>query len=1407
MKKKKRFLGILLSLCLVISMLPTTVFAADQTNDGAGVRITEESYDSETGIMVLNVQTKQPNTEGIASVGTLISYDSSKLTLLHKSKDDTSFLPSEEKITARTAVECKLYTADEELFTTQEAALYGKDNRAGLYVGIGSVSGTNNSQKTTDWLTIYQLRFKVNGYASTVLDKNSIRIADPEKDAVVIEGAFPGSNDTVVFLVDGVTGNYYRWGKMKNYAGGELTDKNYLMNAEGNNTATYTGSTNIPPLPDQTFEAGFDGATVEKQYGTDTDFTKAANRTTGDGAVTYASNNTAVAEVDNAGKVTIKSAGSATITATAAETSNYKETSVSYTLTVKPVTITNISVADVTVSKTYDGTKSAGIVSGTVTFDGKVATDVVSIKAVAGEYADSYAGTAKTVTLTLSLDGAQKGNYKLDNGDLTKDITNGKITTATQEISVPSVPQPLTVGNTIDLKSVATSNAGEKANLVFTIESGGDKVQLQSDGTTIKGLAAGNAVINVNSATVNVDSVGDDEYGVATQKQITVNVSAKENIDSLITFGDKTVTYGDTFEHKATTTATGGSWTYEYVGTSADGSYTGGTSMPTVAGKYTVTAKYENSTQVGSKTATLKIEPKNVTITGVSASDKNYDGNKTAAITGTPAVSGKVGSDDVAVNASAASAEFADKNAGNGKNVTFSGYALTGTKALNYKLTAQPADVKANIKKAVLSITDATVTPKKYNGDTTAEVTAVTLTGTVIGETLTKDTDYTITGKFNSSDVAAANTVTVTVTLQNTELANNYMMAGAFSKPATISKADGPAAPASVTGSYAVSTTDNTKFVYTVNDISGAEYSKDGTTYQDSNVFDGIDPSSSPITFYARMKETSNVNAGAAGNTGAVTFNKLDNSNVPVLDYQVTGNSGNRKITVTPVTGAEYSFDGGVTWSDTNVKDGINDATVNVQIRYKATATLKASTSAAASVNTAKGTQTVSFEDTSALNKVYGNEDFTVTAVNDKNDGGKIVYSSTNTAVATVNSETGEVKIIGAGTAVIKASAEETAAYNKSADASYTLKVEKATITVTAKDKTAYVGGTAPDLTNPVIDTDYTVTGLVGTDTLSGTIKLEYAAVPDMTSAGTVAIVPSGVTANTTNYNDIIFENGTLTISKKSTGGGGSVIPTYSVVIDKTANGTVSAEPASAAEGKTITLTVKADSGYELDQLTVKDKDGKEVKVTGKDDKYTFTMPASKVNVAASFKEKASETGLPFTDVKEGDWFYDSVEYVYNKGMMNGIEPTLFGPSNSTTRGMIVTILYRMEGEPSVSGNAFADVKSDMYYAAAINWAAENGIVKGYGDGNFGPEDAITREQMSNILMNYAKYKGADVTDRADLSRFSDVSQISSWAEASLAWANAEGLINGNPDNTVNPGGNAERAQVAAILERFDAAF
>ena len=175
-----------------------------------------------------------------------------------------------------------------------------------------------------------------------------------------------------------------------------------------------------------------------------------------------------------------------------------------------------------------------------------------------------------------------------------------------------------------------------------------------------------------------------------------------------------------------------------------------------------------------------------------------------------------------------------------------------------------------------------------------------------------------------------------------------------------------------------------------------------------------------------------------------------------------------------------------------------------------------------------------------------------------------------------------------------------------------------------------------------------------------------------------------------------------------------------------------------------------------------------------------------------------------FSDVKTSDWFYDDVRYVCENGLMNGTGSGTFSPKATTTRGMIVTILYRLSGEPAVSGVCpFGDVAAGKYYEKAITWAAENKIVSGYADGTFGPDNAITREQLAAILYRYAKLKGYDTSKSNKLDSFKDADKVSSWAVEAMQWANAEGLINGKGNSMLDPQGKATRAETAAILMRF----
>ena len=176
---------------------------------------------------------------------------------------------------------------------------------------------------------------------------------------------------------------------------------------------------------------------------------------------------------------------------------------------------------------------------------------------------------------------------------------------------------------------------------------------------------------------------------------------------------------------------------------------------------------------------------------------------------------------------------------------------------------------------------------------------------------------------------------------------------------------------------------------------------------------------------------------------------------------------------------------------------------------------------------------------------------------------------------------------------------------------------------------------------------------------------------------------------------------------------------------------------------------------------------------------------------------------LPFADVSEGDWFYDPVCYVYSQGLMTGTSATTFEPNTSLSRAMLVAVLHRLEGSPAASAGDFTDVADGDWYAEAVNWAASVGVVNGFDDGTFQPNAAITREQLAAILRNYAAYKGMDVTATGDLTNYSDAASVSAWAKDSVAWAVEQGLLSGMTVDTLQPQGLSTRAQVAAVLQRY----
>ena len=263
--------------------------------------------------------------------------------------------------------------------------------------------------------------------------------------------------------------------------------------------------------------------------------------------------------------------------------------------------------------------------------------------------------------------------------------------------------------------------------------------------------------------------------------------------------------------------------------------------------------------------------------------------------------------------------------------------------------------------------------------------------------------------------------------------------------------------------------------------------------------------------------------------------------------------------------------------------------------------------------------------------------------------------------------------------------------------------------------------------------------------------------------------------------------------------------PTYTVTTPETTGGTVTVNPSRASSGRTVTITATPDLGYELESLIVLDSRDNEIALTDKGDgKYTFTMPASRVTVEASF----TPAPLPFTDVASGTWYEEAVRYVYFRGVMEGMSETEFSPTTALTRAQAVQIFYNLEGQPDISGEnlgyPYEDVNAQGWYGDAVYWARITGVATGYGDGTFHPSASITRQEFAQMLYNYAKYKGYDLSAEGDLSQFPDSGSVADWAEIAMEWANGNELINGHDDGTLEPGGTTTRAQAASILMRFD---
>lgn len=387
-----------------------------------------------------------------------------------------------------------------------------------------------------------------------------------------------------------------------------------------------------------------------------------------------------------------------------------------------------------------------------------------------------------------------------------------------------------------------------------------------------------------------------------------------------------------------------------------------------------------------------------------------------------------------------------------------------------------------------------------------------------------------------------------------------------------------------------------------------------------------------------------------------------------------------------------------------------------------------------------------------------------------------------------------------AGKAVVTVTYESDTTFGVSEDMEIT--VNKAQLTVRPKSQNINVGGTLAEIEAEFV-------GLKTGDEKSAVVlksgELDKFVITDKDGKA----VESIDTSATGEYNvkfagevsflesdryEIKIETGTITVKSSGSSGGGGTggipIPQKPEITVKPGNGGTITK---SKDG--TSFTIKPNKGYVIDDVIV---DGKSV---GRVFTYRFSDTSKNHTIEAKFVALSS-VKMPFTDVVSGDWFRDDVAYVYAMGLMNGTDFDKFGPDTVTSRGMLVTILYRLDGEPNVGANIFTDVAADKYYANAVAWAAANGIVNGYGNGQFGPDDALTREQMVTIMYRYAKYKGYDM-GKVNYSSFSDASKVSDFAADAMGWAIEHNVINGVGNNSLAPLDSSNRDQVAAVLRRF----
>ena len=1076
-----------------------------------------------------------------------------------------------------------------------------------------------------------------------------------------------------------------------------------------------------------------------------------------------------------------------------------------------PVTVSGIKANN----KEYDGTTTATLDFSGVILSGVVSGDTVTVNAT-GTFEDKDVGANKTVTITgLTLTGTNAGKYRL--------ADSGQQATATASITRKSVTAAVTVTEkTYD----GNTSAAVSAVVTVGVESG-DTITISGLTGTFADAGVGTGkTVTVNAAGKSITGTGSGNYDVTIPTTATGTINQARAVIT-VEEGKNTYskTYGDSdFQLEGITENSDDADVQYAVSSGMDVVSVSNTGFVTIlkAGEATITLSLPGSTNylaAQNVSIHITVAKKSSTVSITGNPGKTYDG-RPAALT----AEGYTATGDGTVTV-----EYTKQGETN-----YSATAPTDAGSYTVRVTQAAGTNYAQAEKSL----DFTITPKEvtveagtykvnktYDGTTNAGTPSGELTVTGI---LDADSGVSVVptpGAYTSPNVGGQSTVAVSLALNGTGSANYRLAADTVNVPCTITAKPITISTASATNrNYAEGDTSveaDVAFTGAVNPLAkGADYTVAGTMDDD----DAGTGKTVNVTVtllngnyaLAVNTTTTTVNIGKIAYPGATAANgsamygntgRVDLSNY-LADGYVIG-------TITKTNGDIFTgapgMDGtALTFSFANVPGNVGQtAVITVPVTG---ATNYDPYSIAVTVTVEAKTVPTVTAPTAAAALIYSGEAQTLISAG-TTTGGEMQYSLTSGTGYSTELPTA----VNAGDYTVYYKVVGSSDYADVAENSLTVTIGKKEVTATPKDVTITRGSAIPAF-------ELIYTGLLGEDTLTPSTDPTFTcfeadgttSVSTRTAAGTYTITwtNTDIFDDETNYR-VVAAPGTLTINNPSYSGGSST-PSYSVTVPKTENGTITVSPKSASRGGTVTITVTPDDGYTLETLTATDSKGNEIELTDKGNgKYTFQMPASKVTVEATFVPVETEPqpcdggvtcpAYHFTDVDTSAWYHEAVDYVLLNGIMSGYGGGLFGPNDSLSRAQLAQILYNREGQPTTgSSGVFTDVAGDAWYSDAVTWANLSGIVEGYGNGRFGPNDPITREQLAVMLYRYAQLKGKGFTGMwAFRLDYADAASVSDYAYEAMCWCTMNGVISGYEDKTLRPQNNATRAQVAQMLKNF----